>query len=167
MWVAFRIAGQVRGDQGSFLAKVLTSALGLFVVALGHQVFANRNCSFATAAKALAALKAEGQALSIQAEAHIASPFGAVSGELQYSLLSNTSSVAWWGSITVIFLGIVWLPTKKISSAKPQSKSSPWHRDSLSKPYLHPYRGLRSDLWFAAIGLLPSASQGTYPSRAA
>ena len=113
LWVAFRIAGQVRDDQGSLLAKVLTSALGLFDVALGLQVFANRNYSLATAVKALTALKAEGQALSIRAEANIASPFGAVSRELQYSLLSNNSSVAWWGSITVIFLGIVWLPTKK------------------------------------------------------
>ena len=113
LWVAFRMAAQVRGDQGTLLAKVLTSAFGLFVIALGLQVFANRNYALATGAKALTALKAGGQALSIQAEAYLAGPYGAVPAELQYSLFSNTSSVAWWGLVTVIFMGVVWMPVKK------------------------------------------------------
>ena len=45
LWVAFRMANQVRGDQGTLVAKVLTTAFGLFVVMLGLQVFANRNYS--------------------------------------------------------------------------------------------------------------------------
>jgi len=113
LWVAFRMASQVRGDQGTLLAKVLTTIFGLFVVSLGLQVFANRNYSLASAAKALAALKAGGQALGVQAEAFLASPYGAAPAELQYSLFSNTSSVAWWALVTVIFVGLVWMPVKK------------------------------------------------------
>ena len=85
----------------------------MFVVSLGLQVFANRNYALAAASKALTAMKAGGQALGIQAEAYLASPYGAAPAELQYSLFSNTSSVAWWGLVTVIFLGVVWLPVKK------------------------------------------------------
>jgi hypothetical protein len=113
LWVAFRMASQVRGDQGTLLAKILTTAFGLFVIALGLQVFANRNYSLASAAKALTALKTGGQALGVQAEAFLASPYGAAPAELQYSLFSNTSSVAWWALVTVIFVGVVWLPVKK------------------------------------------------------
>jgi hypothetical protein len=113
LWVAFRMASQVRGDQGTLLAKILTTAFGLFVISLGLQVFANRNYSLASAAKALTALKNGGQALGIQAEAFLASPYGAAPAELQYSLFSNTSSVAWWALVTVIFVGVVWLPVKK------------------------------------------------------
>lgn len=111
--VAFRMASQVRGDQGTLLAKILTTAFGLFVVSLGLQVFANRNYALASAAKALTALKTGGQALGIQAEAFLASPYGAAPAELQYSLFSNTASVAWWALITIIFVGVVWLPAKK------------------------------------------------------
>ena len=113
LWVAFRMANQVRGDQGTLVAKVLTTAFGLFVVMLGLQVFANRNYSLAAGAKALATLKAGGQSLSVQAEAYLAGPYGVAPTDLQYSLFSNTSSVAWWALVTVIFMGVVWLPVKK------------------------------------------------------
>ena len=113
LWVAFRMASQVRGDQGTLLAKVLTTLFGLFIVSLGLQVFANRNYSLASAANALAAMKAGGQALGVQAEAFLAGPYGAAPAELHYSLFSNTSSVAWWALVTVIFVGLVWMPVKK------------------------------------------------------
>jgi len=80
---------------------------------LGLQVFASRNYSLAAAAKALASMKAGGQSLSVQAEAYLAGPYGVAPTELQYSLFSNTSSIAWWALVTVIFLGVVWLPVKK------------------------------------------------------
>ena len=113
LWVAFRMALQVRGGQGTLLAKALTTIFGLFVISLGLQVFVNRTYSLAVAAKALTAIKASGQALSVQAEAFLTSPYGTVPAELKYSLFSQTSNVAWWALATILLLGSIWLPAKK------------------------------------------------------
>ena len=113
LWVALRMAVQVRGDQGTLLAKVLTTLFGLMIVVTGLQIFANRTYSIATSAKSLAAIKASGQALSVQAESFLAGPYGAVPAELQYSLFSQTSSVVWWAVVTIILLGTIWMPVKK------------------------------------------------------
>jgi hypothetical protein len=113
LWVAFRMAIQVRGDQGALLAKILTTIFGLFVILLGMQVFANRTYSLAVAAKALTAIKASGQALSVQAEAYLSSPYGTVPADLHYSLFSNAPNVAWWALVAIILLGSIWLPVKK------------------------------------------------------
>jgi len=113
LWVALRMAVQVRGDQGTVLAKVLATLFGLMVVMFGLQVFANRTYSIATSAKSLATIKASGQALSVQAESFLAGPYGTVPTELQFSLFSQTSSVAWWAVVTIILLGTIWMPLKK------------------------------------------------------
>ena len=113
LWVALRMAVQVRGDQGTLLAKVLTTLFGMMIVVTGLQVFANRTYSIATSAKSLAALKASGQTLSVQAESFLAGPYGVVPANLQYSLFSQTSSVVWWAVVTIILLGTIWMPVKK------------------------------------------------------
>ena len=113
LWVALRMAVQVRGDQGTLLAKVLTTLFGLMIVVTGLQIFANRTYSIATSAKSLAAIKASGQALSVQAESFLAGPYGAVPAELQYSLFSQTSSVVRWAVVTITLLGTIWMPVKK------------------------------------------------------
>ena len=113
LWVAFRMASQVRGEQGTLVAKVLTTLFGLLVILFGLQVFANRTYALATSAKSLAAVKASGQALSVQAESYLARPYGTVPAELQYSLFSQASSIIWWAVVAVILLGVIWLPVKK------------------------------------------------------
>lgn len=113
LWVAFRMAVQVRGDLGTMMAKVLTTLFGLMIVMFGLQVFAGRAYSMATAAKSLSVIKASGQALSVQAESYLAGPYGTVPAELQFSLFSQPTGLILWALITIIFLGVIWLPVKR------------------------------------------------------
>ncbi len=113
LWVTFRFASQVRGNQGTVLSKVLVTLFGLLVIFQGLIVFASRVFSLSAATKSLQALKASGQALSVQSEAFLSTPFASAAGDLHYSLTGDTFSVIWWLLATIMLVAVVWMPVKK------------------------------------------------------
>jgi len=113
LWVTFRLASHVRGDQGTVLSKVLVTLFGLLVIWQGLIVFANRMFSIGVATKSLNAIKASGQALSVHAEAFLSLPFVPAGGELRFSLTGDPGSVIWWLLATIMLVAVVWMPVKK------------------------------------------------------
>ena len=96
LWVAFRFAVRVNGAQGTILAKVLVTGFGLLVIWQGMIVFATRIFSLNSATKSLQSIKASGQALSIQADAFLASPFASKGTDLQFQLFGDPMSSIFW-----------------------------------------------------------------------
>lgn len=114
LWVAFRFAGRVREGDGTLFAKVATTLFGLMIIWQGMILFASRVFSLATAANALRVLKTSGQTLSTQAEAFLSTPFvPPVDAQPQFNVFGDPISVVFWLVVTVMLLGVVWMPVKK------------------------------------------------------
>ena len=116
LWVAFRFAGKMREGESTMLGQVLTSIFGLMIIWQGLLLSASRHFSFSSAAAGLKSIKTSGQALSVQAEAFLSVPMIAAASERpQFSLLNDTPSVIFWLVVTVMLLGVIWMPVKKAS----------------------------------------------------
>jgi len=118
LWVAFRVAGKLREGEPNLLGKVLTTLFGLMIIYSGLTLFASRYASFGSATAGLKSIKASGQALGAQAEAFLSGPFA--SANTQFSLFNDLPSVIFWLVVTVLFLGMIWMPV----SAKNPDKAT-------------------------------------------
>ena len=115
LWVAFRFAVRINGTQGTMLAKVLVSGFGLLVIWQGMLVFATRIFSLNSATKSLQSIKASGQALSVQADAFLGSPFASKASGVQFQLFSEPVSSIFWLICVVMLLTVIWKPSKTAS----------------------------------------------------
>lgn len=112
LWVAFRFAARVQGAQGTLVAKVLVTGFGLLVIWQGLVVFASRMFALHSATKSLQSIKASGQAMSVQADAFLGTPFAAKVGDLQFQLFGDPLSTIFWLICTLMLLTVIWKPIK-------------------------------------------------------
>ena len=108
LWVAFRIAGKLREGEPNMLGKVLTTIFGLMIIFNGLMLFASRGLNFSSATAGLKSIKASGQTLSAQAEAFLSGPFA--STNTQFSVFNDPPNVIFWLVVTVMFVGMIWMP---------------------------------------------------------